>query len=194
MTESVDIDLGEVLAEALGLVVRFDYEFGPTREVVIDTVYGWTLDAPEYIRGADSLSGEYRTFRADRIVRLHGSERVDQIPWFLGQMIKLKLGMGLNRPPRLFSIKQPILLEMIEHDGTSRRYMGEITGAEFRYRETGACLTLQVTGKPEDGSKRRSSFRVHLGPGGYGRELVEIWDGDGEAIPDIMAWLDTKSE
>ncbi|WP_298747453.1 hypothetical protein [uncultured Brevundimonas sp.] len=188
-----DVDLGNILADQLNIPLRIDYGRSLSRDIVVETVYGWTFDAPEFVRGPDSLTGEPRTFRVDRIDRLHGCERFDDIAWFLGQLIKSKLGLELNRPPKKFRVSQPVRLQIIDHDETTRFYVGEVTGADFRYRETGACLTLEVSGKPEDGSKRRSSFRLHLGPGGYGRQLVEIWDlTTGGIVPDIMAWLDRR--
>lgn len=161
-----EVDLGNILADQLSIPLRIDYGRSLSRDIVVETVC---------------------------IDRLHGYERFDEIAWFLGQLIKSKLGLELNRPPKKFRISQPVRLEIIDHDETTRFYVGEVTGADFRYRETGACLTLEVTGKPEDGSKRRSSFRLHLGPGGYGRPLVEIWDlTTGGTVPDIMAWLDMR--
>lgn len=187
-----NIDLGPILVSGVGLEMRIDYTDGPARVVKIEEVYGHCLDHPTYIRGYDSRSGEVRTFRTDRITRLHGRESQENISWFIGQLLKLHLGRDdLNRPPQVFCCKRPVIVDVIHVDGTHQQFAGIVADAEFHYRYGGACLRIRISGAPSDGSGRRRVFTVTAGPSAYGRQFSEIYDGEtGAVVEDVLDWLE----
>lgn len=189
------------LADNLSVGIRFDYRDasgrGSLRTVLIDGVYGESLDWPSYIVGVDQGCMERRTFRLDRIGSLHtvgGAPLTgDDIPWRIGNVVRE--AAGLSSPPCPFraSLGAVVSVHEISDSGKTRRTRtGRVVDFELSYGPRGPIIRMTVDGAITSGSAYLAESCVTYQispPKTYGWRAETIFDaGSGEVIEDLTSW------
>lgn len=185
---------GLKLADDLALPIHFRYVNADgkasERAVMIDGVYGDSLDAPRFIRGLDSNSREVRTFRVDRIVSVNDGNRglTDDVGWWIGNLVRHHLGEATSRPPYSMLADLPIALAVEHGSRPVESISGRIVEITRQYSGAGAVVDITVA---DDASKNsRLSYIVRVSGPTRGRRLIEAHDPEtGEIIPDVEQWV-----
>lgn len=183
------IEIGPVLVRDLGLALDLSYQpfnaRAARRVVSIDTLHGRCIDHPHYMRGHDGLTGRDLTFRLDRIETLHASPQTPaaNIPWFIGQLARRRLGLPVMRPPEIFTVARPVILSVRWGGGPLHRRQAVTTSAAFGYRDAGPVIVLAYDFRGEP----------HLAEAGEAAVgwRIEDWrdGGTGEPVEDHFGWL-----
>lgn len=189
------------LADNVDVPLSFEYG-GPSgsqieRTVLVDGVYGESLDAPTYIRGLCALRREPRTFRVDRIRRL----RMDQgyietdVAYWVGALIKARVGLTPGEPPRTLRVDRPVALTLMGQGGKAVEYVGRLGEVALCYPASGPVWRGGFVGRPRRGGPDRP-LNVAFGPNaGRWRPVVEATDLEtGEVIEDVAAWAQAAHE
>ena len=183
------IEIGPILIRDFGLALDLTYQpysaRAARRVVTIDTVHGRCIDAPRYLRGHDDLTGQTLTFRLDRIETLHATPSTpqDRIPWFIGQLVRRRLGQPVMPPPEVFPVARPVTLSVRWGSRPAHRRDGVTTSAVFEYRDNGPVIVLAYD----------SQGQTHIAEAGEAAAgwRIEDWrDGvTGEEVSDHFGWL-----
>lgn len=196
--------VGPRSADGLSCPMTFDYDDGRRRTVMIAALYG-PLEGPEYFRGEVQGLGEDRTFKVSRVqcLWLDGQAHTAQIGWRIGHAIRQAHGLPAIAAPYSIELADvPIFLRFsetvydfdeadlnhVQERQMVREYEGVAKRLTLEYRWDGPRHVLTVSGRPLDGSKRKSTFRVAT----YGSRVVESIQSkiSGEWVADWVTWLE----
>lgn len=123
------------IAEGLNLPLTILYgdDTENPRTVLIDRLYGPSLDFVSHFRGSDSKSGQQRTFAIDKIhiaVGITGKAIENRIGWLLGAYVRWMRDLPIVPPPFNGKIRMPLIIEADEGDGPFRM-TGHVTRMNF---------------------------------------------------------------
>lgn len=180
------------IADNVGAAITFVYGgSGQPRTVLIDGVYGISLDAPTYVRGRDSRTGEARSFRVDRITALifEGEAPVEsEIAWRIGVAIRNALGMPARPRPRQWLVGKPAQVVTSSYGAPPEVRVGEVKAAATSYGH-GELIEMTFSGRPLGGG-RASTIQIEAGAGARRRVLLELSDPTtGEIVENLSDWL-----
>lgn len=188
------------VADNVGAPLSFTYATPGSeprqRGLIIDGVYGPSIDAPSYIRGLDARSRDARTFRVDRIQSISrgdGSLITEDIGWWIGAMAREAAGLPLVRQPCRWEIRAGVEISVEYDSGRLDRFQGQITDARLIYRAAPVVIAA-FEGRLKHGGRSRR-FEVEIGPDAQRRRVSEIVDMEtGEVVEDLAAWLDDRAQ
>lgn len=186
-------------AQGVGLVLAIDYENSSlersSRTIVIDAVYGPSLDGTEYLLAMDSATHEVRTFRADRIksARLESGEQwSDRFGSRIANWIRAKAGLELHILPFKGRMKAPLIIrEVNASTGAERTRTGFATFFKLDLSGPSSSVSLHFTGPVTEGRKTSSDYAEYYIPPlrKNSWSIDEMSDGaTGEVIEDVIVW------
>lgn len=185
--------LGAKIADDVDVPLAFRYRNASggasSRVVMIDGVYGPSLDCPTHVRGLDSVAREPRAFRVDRMeaITTDGGEITEEIGWWIGNLVRHKLGLDLSRQPYQTACDLPVRLE-VDVSGKPRAWFrGTLVEARRRYGADGPTIEFRFEGLAEDGPRRQRSFGVVWAGEGLNRIVTACDPETGEVIDDLEA-------
>lgn len=195
--------VGPRWADGLCCPLTFDYDDGRRRTVLIAALYG-PLEDPSYFRGEVQELGKDRTFKVSRVqcLWLEGQPHTSQIKWRIGNAVRHAEGLPTVAAPYSIALADvPIGLRFRETvyafdesdlgHGEERLVVREYEGVAKRlvleYGWSGPRHVLTVSGRPLDGSKRKSTFNVSTD----GFRVIDAVRSpiSGEWIADWVSWL-----
>lgn len=188
--------LAEKIADDLGLELEFRYS-GRARHLLVEALYGETLDDVVHVRGLDLEIGERRSFRCDGMesLRLPGLGSVEgRLGWFLGQAARWRAGAPISSCPFVVSgMRRAVEVETLSDFSGVECFRGEVLGLDYGYRAAGAILRFDLSARPAGGGRLRR-LSCNYGPGAYGRVVTALRQAEGAEIADIMAWARAVGE
>lgn len=193
-----DLENHTKLASRLGLEMRFAYidALGnlTSRTVVIDGVFGDTLDTPLYLIGLCRLRKERRIFNVLNIKSVYlpsGALVTDNIQYFVSAMIRKHLGLEYAKAPLVFKEPVQLVVDVVERD-VSTSVSGVLVGYTYEARSYGprSYLTFKPD-EPFNGSRRWIKMDLIPEITGYDMKSAgSISCGlTGEIIEDFYPWV-----
>lgn len=183
------IEIGPVLFRDPGWILDLTYQpynaRATRRRLSVATIHGRCIDCPTFLRGYDSLTGDTRTFRVDRIKTLHApdGDQTDDLEWLIGQMINHALGLPPNPRPMTFVLRRPLWIAVRWGAGRTQWRLVVVTSAAFGYRDRGLVVVIGYTWNDIE-------HQAEIGASASGWILVDWLDSEtGDSFPDLIDWL-----
>lgn len=197
-----DLPFALKLADNLGARVRVLYlnEAGELsdREIVIDGLYGDSLDRPRYMRGLDSKSGERRTFRTDRVLAVcEASGWIKAAPYLFGDLAREMRAKaeGARSAGRLEAVdvspNLPLIIEDQDAAGVVATWDAVLKRFSVRHSTAGleAIVFLELRPRGATGPRKLARYVIEP-PGVSDRALTAVYDpATGEAVDDLYGYV-----
>lgn len=168
------------------------------REIVIDGLYGDSLDHPRYMRALDGKSAERRTFRTDRVLAIcEGARWIKAAPHMFGDLAReaRAKAAGAREFAGLKAVdlspNLPLLIEDQDAAGSVRMWDAILRRFLVKHSTAGLEAIVFFELCPRGATAPRKLARYIIEPPGVSeRTLTAVYDpATGEAVDDLYGYV-----